>query len=295
MPNKKLFSTLPNINVDLTEKNADISLLNNLKEYGFSALKSHDLPLHLLGDVYQKWRAFFSSEEKYQWLREDENDQGFVPLNVERARKEDLPDFKEFYQTHYQGKYPNTFDIQSTMSLVNALVKLSNKLISLIDSALPQKIQEQMCMPLSEMVSNSSKHMLRVVHYPPIPTGMCVPKSAAHGDICLLTILVNATNTGLALKSHDDIWYTPDLQDAELIVFNSDMLDICTNQYLKSVTHEVVQNSSNSIKSRYSIAFSVHPRREIELKKGFSAGFFLKERLNFMGYNGHLLNTNDCE
>ncbi|MBY0543959.1 MAG: hypothetical protein K2Q14_00240 [Gammaproteobacteria bacterium] len=293
MLNKKILNNLPDVNVNLSAEYSEILLLQNLKCYGFATLENHDLPLSLLDGIYEQWRCFFSNEEKYQWLRADEDDEGFVPLGVEKAKNEDVPDFKEFYQTHYQGRYPSIIDTQSTFCLVSALVTLSEKLIKLLEIALPTTVKEKMCISLSEMVLNSSKHLLRVVHYPPMLKGMTLPKSAPHGDICLLTILVNATRDGLALKSHDGNWYVPEIEKTEVIVFNSDMLDMCTKGYLKSVTHEVQTNSNNAFKNRYSIAFSVHPKRDTELKTGFTAGEFLQERLNDMGFNGHMLKIND--
>ena len=136
--------------------------------------------------------------------------------------------------------------------------------------------------------------MLRVVHYPPLDDKKDAVRSAPHGDICLFTILVMPTAKGLELLDQNGSWYTPDLNELNVVIFNSDMIEVATNGHLKSAEHQVTKKSHTSIqKSRYSIPFFIHPSRQAVLKQNFTAGDYLRERLFDTGFDGNKLIIND--
>ncbi|QLH43886.1 MAG: isopenicillin N synthase family oxygenase [Coxiellaceae bacterium] len=282
-----------NLNVDLNEKQPEVQLLQHLSTTGCAVIKNHEVPIYLFEDVIDQWKQFFSCEEKYNWLRTDLTDEGFIPINAERARKDEVADFKELYQTHYQGKYPNSINIHSTQQLFNGLVKLGEKLIDLLDISLPSSIKNNMSMTLPEMVRGNNNHLIRIIHYPPIERGIKALRAAPHTDICLFTMILGGTVNGLELKDHNDVWYEPIANDASIVIFNSEMLELATNGYLKAVVHRVKTNPNSYTESRYSIPIGFHPRRQALLKKGLTAAEHLCIRLNEMGYNGNLLNLKD--
>ncbi|MCV5373598.1 hypothetical protein OFD18_36005, partial [Escherichia coli] len=79
---------------------------------------------------------------------------------------------------------------------------------------------------LSEMINNSDKTLLRVLHYPPM-TGEEEPgaiRAAAHEDINLLTVLPAANEPGLQVMSKDGEWIDVPCDFGNLIINIGDML-----------------------------------------------------------------------
>lgn len=283
-----------NINtVDLCGKHPEEILLENLKTTGFVILKNHDVPVHLLKDILNQWKKFFSSKEKYNYLRTDTTDEGFIPINGETAKKGEVADFKELYQTHYRGAYPTNIDISSTSQLFTELVKLGEKITHLIEEALPATIKDKMCIPLSEMIEDSYNHLIRIIHYPPVNKGTIIPRATPHTDICLFTMVFGSTSGGLELQDENGSWYEPIIQDNSIVLFNSEMLELSTNGFLKAVVHCVKANPNSYTDSRYSIPVGFHPRRQALLSESLTAAEHLRLRLNEMGYRGDLLNLKD--
>ncbi|MCX7120279.1 MAG: hypothetical protein NTZ67_00645 [Gammaproteobacteria bacterium] len=143
---------------------------------------------------------------------------------------------------------------------------------------------------LPDMIKDCDKHGYRVIHYPETTEKKLTSRAEAHGDICLLTLLPNASSKGLALLDCNGTWHSPEIATNEIVVFNSDMLELCTNGYLKSTIHKVnlnVRHEKNP--ARYSFPIFIHPRRETELKSGLTALDALRKRLTEIGYRGHLL------
>lgn len=281
------------LDVDLQGENPETQLLNHLHETGCAVLDNHDVPTDLLKDIFEQWNNYFSSKDKYNWLRTDETDEGFIPINFETAKKDEVADFKELYQVHYNGVLPNNINCESTLTLFNSLVKTGERICELLDKALPDTIKKTMSMPLSKMVGGSNNHLLRIIHYPAVEKGVNIPRAAAHTDICLFTTAFGSAFRGLELQDNEGNWYTPAVQEKSLVIFNSEMLDICTNGYLKATTHRVKANPNNHNGSRYSFPVGIHPKRNVELRNGFTAAKHLLNRLNEMGYDGNKLNLED--
>jgi len=122
------------------------------------------------------------------------------------------------------------------------------------------------------------------MHYPPIEAGVHVPRSASHTDICLFTFVFGSTFKGLELQDQNGIWYAPEVEPTSVVIFNGDMLDMCTNGYLKSVAHAVKANPNSYTESRYSLPCGFHPLRGVTLTKDMTAGLALRTRLNEMKY-----------
>lgn len=286
-------NTEQNFGVDLQKENAADLLVKNLHEVGCAVLENHGVPIQLIPDVFSEWEKYFTSKEKYKWLRTDETDEGFIPINYETAKKGEVADYKELYQVHYNGIMPTNINTSSTKNIFARLVDLGEKVCHLLDNGLPKKVKEKMSMPISQMIVGSNNHLLRVIHYPAIDKDVYIPRAAAHTDICLFTTSFGAAFRGLELQDFDGNWYAPEVTECSLVVFNSEMLELCTQGYLKAVVHRVKANPNNHNGSRYSLPLGFHPKRNVELKKGLSAAQHLRNRLNEMGYDGDSLNLKD--
>jgi isopenicillin N synthase-like dioxygenase len=284
--------TLDSVNatIDLQSKNVALDLLNTLKTNGFAILKNHSVSLALLSELYTEWSYFFENNKKYDWIRSDYDDEGYVPINTEIAVGYNVADHKEFYQSHKNGRYPDFINLDITEKLVFELTTLGENLLGLIQGALPENITDNMKTTLPAMIENCNKHGFRVIHYPEIEKGKFSTRAEEHGDICLLTILPNPTSEGLELQAPNGVWHAPEIANNDILVFNADMLEMCTNGYLKSTTHKVNSNLAPDKKpARYSFPIFIHPRREIELKPGISALNALRKRLTEIGYQGDFL------
>lgn len=282
-----------NLTVDLNSENAKNLIFNNLKKSGCVVLKNHNISLENIPRILQEWESYFSDNRKFNWLRTDETDEGFIPVNVEMAKSGITPDHKELYQAHFNKPFPNILNSKETNDLFSDLVKLGTDLCQYIDNSLPSEIKNKMFTTLSEMLSGSNNHLIRVIHYPRIGKNLRTQRSAMHTDICLLTICFGAMFDGLELQDPNGELFIPEVNNEDIVVFNSDMLDWATGGYLKSTPHQVETNSNAYIKDRYSIITAIHPLRGAILWDQKTAGEYLRERLINMGYQGNSLNLND--
>lgn len=279
--------------VDLYDNDFCTKLITQLSLHNYVVISNHGLSTHLLDEIYASWADFFSSPIKNNWIRTDEFDEGYVPLGLEKQKKNDVSDYKEFYQFHYQSRSVPSICHGVTGQLMEELVHLTEKLMFSIQAAFPGTISSQMSKPLTEMVSGSLQHMMRIVHYPPVPKEMGVERASAHGDICLFTILPAASIQGLEFASQNGDWFPMDMDKTDIILFNSDMIELCTNGFLSSAMHRVTSKMEDHLLiSRYSLAFFIHPHRDVILHGNYTAFDCLKERLTEIGYDGtKLINT----
>ena len=279
--------------IDLKQNNAEEKIMQSLLKNRFCILTNHDIPIHLLSEIYSEWGKFFDNPDKIKWLRSDEYDEGYVPIGVEYARDSGgEPDHKEFYQIHNKNKLPlpTSVNMTSTQILVDAIAKLSTQIITIIDKKIPSNVQKTMSESLTSMITGHQKHAIRVIHYPPLPYITEKTRAGSHGDVCLLTIIPAPTHRGLEFVDDNGGSFEPFCAKSDIIVFNSDMMELCTNGYLKSAKHMVTMHSDTDIiEARYSMPFFVHPRREVILNAEYNAFEFLKERLSEIGYIGEKL------
>ena len=108
--------------------------------------------------------------------------------------------------------------------------------------------------------------ILRLIHYPPIPadSNPASIRAGAHEDINLITLLIDATSSGLEILDRNDNWVPVITPKGCIIVDAGDMLQNLTNGFYKSTTHRVV-NPDNSREARYSMPFFMHARGEVSL------------------------------
>ena len=60
--------------VDFTAPDAAEAFVRSIHETGFAVLRNHPLPQALLDRLDQDWRAFFASDEKFDYRFEGEAD-----------------------------------------------------------------------------------------------------------------------------------------------------------------------------------------------------------------------------
>ena len=112
--------------------------------------------------------------------------------------------------------------------------------------------------------------ILRPIHYPPLdgPSGADgAVRSAAHGDINLITLLVGSGEPGLQILSRKGEWIPVSTIEGVVVCNVGDMLERLTNNALPSTIHRVV-NPPEPWRSqpRYSIPFFLHPNSEFPIE-----------------------------
>jgi isopenicillin N synthase-like dioxygenase len=162
--------------------------------------------------------------------------------------------------------------------------KFSTTLLRWVAQQLPSDIVSRLSMPLESMIENSAQTMLRVLHYPPVESGIELPRAAAHEDINLLTILPASDGPGLELQLSDGEWIEVVNRPSQVVVNIGDMLQETTEGFLRSTTHRVATpDEGQAASGRMSLPLFLHPRPEVTLSSRYTAESYLGERLQELG------------
>src|SRR5262249_72981 len=113
---------------------------------------------------------------------------------------------------------------------------------------------------------HEGQSILRVLHYPPVPPGADpAVRAAAHEDINLITLLCEATDSGLRLLPGDGAWLPVEALRGQIGAAPGDMLSRVTNEVVPATTHRVINPASGANRDRFSMPFFVHPYSACDL------------------------------
>jgi len=252
--------------VDYTTPNAKQDFVRSLRETGFGVLKNHPLNQSQVQAIYEQWRIFFSEERKNDFKVPDNGSGGFYPQSMsETAKGNTIKDLKEFFHFYSGDVCPD--DLRpAVQAYYESAMTLAAELLQWIEDESPPEISFLYSQRLSDMIEGSRKHVLRILHYPPL-SGDEEPaaiRAAGHEDINLITLLMTATAAGLQVMDHDGSWIDVNGNHEQIIVDSGDMIQNLTNGLFKSTTHRVV-NPGDPTQRRFSMPMFVHPRNEIDL------------------------------
>jgi isopenicillin N synthase-like dioxygenase len=123
------------------------------------------------------------------------------------------------------------------------------------------------------------------LHYPPMELAEEETTwAAAHEDINLLTILPASDAPGLQVQKKNGEWMDVTSDGNQVIVNIGDMLQEASAGYFPSTSHRVVTPAGTDNRSgRMSLPLFLHPRPEVVLSERYTAGSYLKERLEELG------------
>ncbi|EGR1585418.1 isopenicillin N synthase family dioxygenase [Vibrio parahaemolyticus] len=272
--------------VDYLADDAAQQFVASLRETGFGVLKNHPIPQELVESIYKNWHEFFCSEEKNDFQFNVETQDGYFPPSVsEVAKGHKVKDIKEYFHVYPWGQIPEPLkaEILEYYERANAFAQ---KLLGWVEEYAPKDVQEKFSIALSEMINNSDKTLLRVLHYPPM-TGEEEPgaiRAAAHEDINLLTVLPAANEPGLQVMSKDGEWIDVPCDFGNLIINIGDMLQEASGGYFPSTTHRVINpTGARQEKSRISLPLFLHPKPDTVLSERYTAHSYLMERLRELG------------
>ncbi len=272
--------------VDCVDPFASSKFAESLLNTGFAVLTNHPIPHKLISDTYSDWQRFFSDDEKHKYRFKENEQVGFVPMDIaETAKGSQFKDLKEFYNYYDWAPCPQKVSA-NTQKIFAQLLKLGATLLQWIEKETPLKTQSLLSEPLSSMIKDSRSNLLRMIHYPPLTgdeTSGAI-RSASHEDINLITLLPSSTQPGLQVKDMSGAWHSIVCDPGAIIVNTGEMLDIATGGFFKATSHQVVNPSGEEAKlSRFSMPFFLHPRKDVRLEGTRTAGEFLDERLRELG------------
>jgi isopenicillin N synthase-like dioxygenase len=272
--------------VDFNSSGAQDAFCHSLLETGFAVLKNHRVQKATIDGLYSQWLDFFNSDEKYDFEFDEQSHSGYIPLErSETAKGNTVKDLKEFYHYFAGSRCPSALKA-ITEQVFADLSELAQCLLGWVEHALPDDIRQQLSLPLSDMIVDSTHTLLRVIHYPPIG-GEIEPgaiRAAAHEDINLLTMLPAASAKGLQVQLKSGQWSDVPCEPGWMIVNIGDMLSECTQGYYRATSHRVINpEGENARVSRVSSPLFLHPREEVVLSSRHTAGSYREERFRELG------------
>lgn len=272
--------------IDYRAADAAERFVESLRSTGFGVLRNHPISQHLVQDIYRDWQDFFNSEEKQAFMFKPETQDGFFPASIsETAKGHTVKDIKEYFHVYPWGRIPEQLQ-DNILTYYQEANALAAELLDWVEAHSPAEVAANYRTALSQMIANSHKTLLRVLHYPPM-TGDETPgaiRAAAHEDINLLTVLPAANEPGLQVKSLDGEWLDVPSDFGNLIINIGDMLEEASAGYFPSTTHRVINpEGADMRKSRISLPLFLHPRPDVVLSERYTADSYLMERLRELG------------
>ena len=272
--------------IDYRAENSAQQFVESLRETGFGVLSNHPIDKRLVEDIYTEWQAFFNSESKNDYMFKKETHDGFFPTSIsETAKGNTIKDIKEYYHVYPWGRIPDSLraNILAYYEKANALAA---ELLEWIETYSPDDVKAKFSIPLPEMIANSQKTLLRILHYPPM-TGseeMGAIRAAAHEDINLITVLPAANEPGLQVKAKDGTWLDVPSDFGSIIINIGDMLQEASGGYFPSTSHRVINpEGADKTKARISLPLFLHPNPAVVLSERYTADSYLMERLRELG------------
>jgi len=274
-----------------------------LEDIGFFALTDHGIAPDLIQMAYRTATAVFALsptvKARYEQL-ELNGQRGFTAFGREHAKDSPHPDLKEFWHIGREPAEPANLWPREVPEFRLAMVALFEAL-DRCAAILLEACALYLDLPRGHLreMTTASPTLLRVLHYPPVPSEASPMslRAAAHEDINLITLLCEATAPGLELLERDGSWRAIAAIPGQIIVDTGDMLQNLTNGQFKSTTHRVT-NPEGDRDRRFSLPFFVHPRPEVDLSPrppciartggqprfpALTAGDYLKQRLREIG------------
>jgi isopenicillin N synthase-like dioxygenase len=283
----------------------------SLKETGFITLEGHGIDPNLIAKTYALYEQLFAKdiETKRKYVSAVGGQRGYTEFGKEHAKNRTVGDLKEFWHVgqelpvghafYNSADYPPNIWVDempemrtTALSLYRELERVARNMLEAL--AMHFDLRQDF---FKDMIKEGNS-VLRAIHYPPLEEGMDpeAVRAAAHEDINLITLLCEATSSGLELLTRDGQWYPVEALKGQIVVDAGDMLQRITNGVIPSTTHRVV-NPKGENKERYSMPFFVHPYSDYLLEtipscvseenpqkwEDITAGDFLHERLVEIG------------
>ncbi len=267
--------------VDFKSPDAPAQFATSLRETGFAVLVNHPLSWPMVEQIYREWSALLDDPEVMEYTTTDSQSGYFPPTISETAKGFEVRDLKEFFHVYPWSVYPSQVSDAALRYREDAM-SLALTLLDWVEANTPDEITDRLSMPLSTMMQDSVRTLLRVLRYPPLPAH--VPdgavRAAAHEDINLLTVLPASDQPGLELLGADGAWFPVPCDPGSLAINGGEMLDLATGGYYPATTHRVVNPTGDAARvARMSLPLFLHPADDVVLAEGRTAYEFLQQRI----------------
>lgn len=272
--------TIPVVDLrDFTEGDANAqkrfvkTLGDAFVEYGFAAVDNHGVDRGAVEGSYAEIKSFFKlpdAVKKNYEIPGGGGQRGYTSFGTEHAKGRTIADLKEFWHVGpelptdhalhgrmpgnvWPSELPGFYD--QAMAFYNSLEACGAQLLRALARYLGADENG-----FAEMIEGGNS-VLRMIRYPgpdevaPEPDQVW---AAAHEDINLITLLVEATQPGLQLLKRDGEWMGIEPIEGQLIADAGDMLQLMTNGRIPSTTHRVMA-PPNQASERFSMPFFIHP------------------------------------
>jgi isopenicillin N synthase-like dioxygenase len=267
--------------VDFTASDAPKRFSESLRETGFAVVTNHPLDWSLVETIYREWSALFDDPAVAEYTTNDSLTGYFPPDISETAKGFQIKDLKEFFHVYPWSIYPTQVS-DAAMRYREQAMRVALTLLDWVEDQMPPDIAGRLSMPLTQMMDGSTRTLLRVLRYPPLPDH--VPegavRAAAHEDINLLTVLPASDQPGLELLGADGQWFPVPCDPGSLAINGGEMLDLATEGYYPATTHRVVNPTGDAARhARMSLPLFLHPADDVVLSEGKTAYEFLMQRI----------------
>jgi len=268
--------------VDFQSPEAPERFTQSLRETGFAVLINHPLPWSLVEEIYHEWSALFDSPAIDAYDIDETGQVGWFPASrSETAKGQSVRDLKEFFHIYEWSVYPKEVS-DAALQYRKITIDLALTLLDWVEAGTPPEIAQRLSMPLSQMMAGSTRSLLRVLRYPPLPAEIPdgAVRAAAHEDINLLTVLPASDQPGLELLGADGKWFQVPCDPGSLAINGGEMLDIATEGHYPATTHRVVNPVGDAGQlPRMSLPMFLHPADDVVLSQDRTAAEFLADRI----------------
>lgn len=249
-------------------------LLESVINTGFVVITHHGIDHGLIKDNQQTWKEFFKKEQLFKnlFINGNNSNMGYKGLGTETAVGSKVPDLKEFFHWKPGEEMPEAVT-NSTRKMFYQLEDLGMQILSVLE----KQTRANYVWDCNE----SSNTIIRTLYYPALKNLHATEgavRAAAHEDINHITLLVAASAPGLQVKDLRGNWHDVPHEDNSIVVNIGDMLALQSNGLYKSTSHRVI-NPPNETSDRVSMPLFIHPHAHTILAPGYTAGQFLKERI----------------
>lgn len=245
----------------------------SFEQFGFAIVADHGIPQPLIDRAWADTADLFAQPDdvKRQYhVGGGGGARGYTPFKTEIAKDARHVDLKEFWHVgrelpighRYADRMPaNIWPAQperfrdTVVDLFDAFDRAGDRLLSAI------AVYLGLSADWFDPAVKDGNSVLRLLHYPPIPTDAEGVRAGAHEDINLITLLLGAEEAGLELRDRaTGQWLAIKPPEGAMVVNVGDMLQRLTNHVLPSTTHRVVNPPPERRgHSRYSMPFFLHP------------------------------------
>ncbi|KAF2661508.1 Clavaminate synthase-like protein [Lophiostoma macrostomum CBS 122681] len=269
------------------------SIMDGFTTSGFLYLTNSGLSP---AEAYEWSEAYFKLplEEKMKHPNSNkEANRGYSGIGVEKTTNADLesggdaveklrallPDLKESLEIGSdEGRYPakpwkNHYPESALPGFGDAMGEFYNKCDDLHHQLL-SAIAEGLGLQKDwfKQYVTAGDHVLRLLHYPSVPKAVLGKEGAvragSHTDYGTVTLLFQDMSGGLQVRTPEGMWLDVEPVEGAIVINAGDMLQIWTNDVIKSTHHRVVSppnpvtREDGSFSARYSIAYFAHPDHE---------------------------------